>query len=399
MPAFSLIRKLLPPALALVLPIASALPAAASPPPARTVLAADPVPGGARISLPHPTGPYGVGRQSLHLVDSSRTDPWVPEAGARELMVGMYYPARRGTGTPARYATVDEARLMLADIGMGDVFPAEVLSTTATDVRADARPAPGRYPLVVLSPGFGYSVFTLTGLAEDLASRGYVVAAIDHAYESVGTAFPGGRMLTCVACTKVRSEEDLVAATSGRGRDMSFVVDRLTGADPAWRYADLIDRHRIGAAGHSIGGAGAAAAMAGDTRIRAGANMDGAFHSAVPETGLGNRPFLLFGTDDEIHRPGGDDPSWDRAWTRLDGWKRWLTVANATHFSFSDFPVLLDRLGLPGGGSATTLPGARGLDLTRAYLGAFVDRHLRHLPRPLLDRPTPGNPEVRFNNP
>jgi predicted dienelactone hydrolase len=35
-------------------------------------------------------------------------------------------------------------------------------------------------PEVVLSPGFTVSRSTLTALAEDLASHGYVVAGIDH---------------------------------------------------------------------------------------------------------------------------------------------------------------------------------------------------------------------------
>jgi hypothetical protein len=58
---------------------------------------------------------------------------------------------------------------------------------------------------VVLSPGFTLNRATLTTLAEDLASKGYVVALVDHAYESFGTTFPGGRTLTCVACETVES--------------------------------------------------------------------------------------------------------------------------------------------------------------------------------------------------
>ena len=52
---------------------------------------------------------------------------------------------------------------------------------------------------MVLSPGFTNSRSALTGLAEDLASHGYVVAAIDHTYESFGTEFPDGRVTTGLA--------------------------------------------------------------------------------------------------------------------------------------------------------------------------------------------------------
>ncbi|WP_326681837.1 alpha/beta hydrolase family protein [Streptomyces sp. NBC_01237] len=393
--------------LALALPTAVAGPAAAAPTPTHVSAApsasssvgssvrSDTAP---RTSLPRPTGPYAVGRDTLHLVDRARRDPWVPDR-ARELRVGMFYPALPGTGTPTPYATVPEARLFLKSYGLEGVFPAETLSATTTSGRVGARPAHGRYPLVVLSPGFGVSGFTLTGLAEELAGRGYVVAAVDHAYESVGTAFPGDRMLTCVACAEVRSEQDKEALTAGRGADVSFLLDRLTGPRPAWRYAGLIDRNRIGMAGHSVGGASAAAAMARDRRIRAGINIDGAFHAAVPADGLGGRPFMMLGTDDGTHRPGGTDTSWDQAWDRLDGWKRWLTVAGATHYSFSDVPLFLDELGLSGTQSPLVLSGSRSLDITRAYVGAFFGMQLKHTPQPLLDGPTPTEPEVTFNNP
>jgi len=46
---------------------------------------------------------------------------------------------------------------------------------------------------------FTNSRSTLTALAEDLASHGYVVAGIDHTYESHATAFPDGRVTTCLA--------------------------------------------------------------------------------------------------------------------------------------------------------------------------------------------------------
>ncbi|MEV7422577.1 alpha/beta hydrolase [Streptomyces sp. NPDC091212] len=399
MPRFSATPTVAVLTLALALPTAVAWPAAAVPTPTHASVAAyvrnDP---GTRTSLPSPTGPYAVGRDTLHLVDHARRDPWVPRT-ARELMVGMFYPALPGTGTPAPYSTVREARLFLKSYGLEDVFPARTLSATVTSGRVGARPARGRYPLVVLSPGFGVSRFTLTGLAEELASRGYVVAAVDHAYESVGTAFPSGRTLTCVACAKAESEQDMEALTAGRGKDVSFLLDRLTGPHPAWRYAGLIDRNRIGMAGHSVGGASAAAAMAGDRRIRAGVNIDGAFHAAVPADGLGGRPFMMLGTDDGTHRPGGTDTSWDQAWDRLDGWKRWLTVAGATHYSFSDIPLFLDELGLSGTQSPQALSGSRALDITRAYVKAFFDLRLKHIPQPLLAGPTPAEPEVIFNNP
>ncbi|MDX6763010.1 MULTISPECIES: alpha/beta hydrolase family protein [unclassified Streptomyces] len=344
------------------------------------------------VELPRPTGRFAVGREDLHLVDHTRTDPWAG-SGPRELMATLRYPARRDTGGAARYLTREEARLLLADRGLEQAVPVETLTGTASASRTGARPVAGRYPLVVLSPGFTVHRATLTALAEDLASRGYVVAAVDHAYESVGTAFPGGRVLTCLACDKAQ-QTGMQAVSGNRARDVSFLLDRLTGPHPVWRHAGLIDRGRIAMAGHSIGGASAIAAMADDPRIRAGVNMDGGNATPVPATGLGGRPFLLLGA--QGRGPGGN-ASWDRDWPLLDGWKRWITFDGSGHFTFSDFPSIGQQLGLDD--PEAPLPGDRSVELTRRYVGAFLDRHLRGESRPVLDGPSADAPEVRFHTP
>ncbi|MGW0535367.1 alpha/beta hydrolase family protein [Streptomyces sp. NPDC003032] len=346
----------------------------------------------AALRLPRPTGPYSVGRDTLHLVDESRRDPWVPSAGARELMVSVYYPGRHGGKSPAPYTSEEEARLLLERWGVdGQISPAAYSSTRAF-ARSGARPAPGRFPLIVLSPGFTAPRATLTHLAEELASRGFVVATVDHAYESVGTAFPGGRVLTCQACGPAEEPGMGQVVTEGRAKDLSYVIDRLTGRDASWRHARMIDARRIGAGGHSIGGAAALATMTTDRRVRAGTNMDGSFHT--DPTGIGGRPFLMLGTEAE-HTPGREDgENWDRTWEGLDGWKRWLTVKGSGHFTFTDVPVLAAQAGVVD--PEVPLSGERSQQITRAYIGAFFEKWLRGEPRPLLDGPTPGHPEVVF---
>jgi dienelactone hydrolase len=340
--------------------------------------------------LPRPTGPRAVGRTTLHLVDARRPDPWVPSAGARQLMVSMYYPARTRTGGPAPYMTTEEARLFLQEKAPGANIPPEMLSATRTYAHTDARPVQGRFPLVMLSPGFGFPRATLTGLAEDLASRGYVVALVDHTYESSGTTFPEGRTLACAICDKPPAG-GLGAIAQSRAKDISFVIDQLTTHHPAWPYARMIDPKRIGMAGHSIGGNAAATTMAADHRVRAGVNMDGTFFAPVPTTGLGGRPFLLFGAQ---HESPGMDPTWEQAWTSLNGWKRWLTVAGSDHGTFTDMPVLSAWAGRPGPG----LSPQRAEQITRTYVGAFLDLHLKGIPQPLLNGPAAANPEVTFQH-
>ncbi|NUQ99239.1 MAG: alpha/beta hydrolase, partial [Streptomyces sp.] len=229
-------------------------------------------------------------------------------------------------------------------------------------------------------------------LAEDLASRGYVVALVDHTYENSGTTFPDGQTLTCVVCEDPDAHPP-EAIEDSRAKDLSFVINQLTDRrHPAWRYAHVIDRRSIGVAGHSLGGASAVPTMAHDKRVRAGVDLDGTLFSPVPEDGLGGRPFLMIG-----HPVGADeDPTWTAAWSHLTGWKRWLTVAGSNHASFTDVPVLADKLGIPEP-PGTTLSAQRAVDITRTYVAAFFDLHLRGIPEPILNGPTPAYPEVTFH--
>ncbi|MFF3670549.1 alpha/beta hydrolase family protein [Microtetraspora malaysiensis] len=354
-------------------PLAAPAHASAPAPPAPVLLA--------------PRGPYPLGTATLHLVDSSRADPWTP-ARRRELMVTLWYPARAKSGVRARYVTPAESALLLAGLEAEGV-PTDLLSRIKTHAVTGAAPSRTGLPLVVLSPGFGLPRSSLTSLGEDLASRGYAVAAIDHTYESRATTFPDGRTTTCTACD-IEDSPGRVPAI--RSADVSFVIDRLTGSRPAWGPPGLIDASRIGLAGHSIGGNSAAQAMRDDPRIDAGVNMDGAFIAPIAAPGLA-RPFLLFGAADTF-TPGSPDEerSWRDNWPRLTGWKRWAAVTGAGHESFTDYPMLGEQLGMPAG----ALTGVRAVDVTRTYVSAFFDRHLRGRARPLLDGRSPKYPEVKF---
>lgn len=339
-----------------------------------------------RLALPKPTGGYAVGSSTLALTDSSRTDPWVPSSGARRLMVSMFYPALLPVGPPRPYLTVGEAKALLDGQKITGVDPKPV-ADTATYAHEGAPPVPKRFPLVVLSPGFTLSRSTLTGLAEDLASRGYVVAAIGHNYEAFGTSLPDGTMTTCVACEAKQIQKVPLV----RAADTGFVLSALR---TAWPFNRLIDPSRIAMAGHSIGGNSASQAMLTDDRIRAGINLDGSFFAPVPPSGI-DRPFLLLGTR-AGHNPAGD-PSWPRDWPNFTGWKRWLTADGTGHMSFTDLPVFGDQIGRPSPGVPMT--GARSMEITRSLAGSFFDLTLKGVPAPVFDDPAAKFPELAVSNP
>ncbi|HEV8555682.1 MAG TPA: alpha/beta hydrolase [Actinophytocola sp.] len=280
------------------------------------------------LYLPKPTGSHPVGATLVHLTDVSRRDPWAPEATSRELMVSLWYPAQPSGGPRAPYLTPTESELLLKHAGITGL-PFDVLSTTRTNAVTDATPIECRHdlPLVVLSPSFTKPCATLTALAEDLASHGYVVAGIEHTYESVATTFPDGRVTTCRAReVRQRGHAFWERLTASRAADVSFVLDALTGTHPQSPGARLIDPSRIAMAGHSVGGASTIAAIVTDSRLRAGIDIDGATHFPISDAGL-PRPFLFLGRKGQCS-PGGSAAAatWERDWNHLTGWKRWLVV-------------------------------------------------------------------------
>ncbi|MER3481641.1 MAG: hypothetical protein C4327_14550 [Meiothermus sp.] len=102
-------------------------------------------------------GPYAVGVRTLQLTDPAR---------ARGLTVEVWYPAQRAAtaAPPAVYQGV---------VG-------SVAFNLPGQARRDAAPEAGKFPLLVYSHGQPGSRYQSAYLMEHLASRGFVVAAIDH---------------------------------------------------------------------------------------------------------------------------------------------------------------------------------------------------------------------------
>lgn len=358
------------------------------------VLSASPAAADTTPYLPGPTGDRPVGVTSLYLKDTSRPDPWVPTVNYRELMVSVFYPATSANGPTKQYMTPLESERNLERQNIPGL-PLDIMSTVRTNAVVDARPAGRRHslPLVVLSPGWTQPRATLTTWAEDLASHGYVVVAIDHTYENRATTFPDGHVTGCAACEVDDQPGFWEKFAQTRSADTSFVLDQLTGRHPKWRGSALIDPSRIGMTGHSAGGAVTTQAMLADSRIRAGADIDGSVHVPIPDSGL-SRPFMFMGSTD-FYTPGERGPydDWETDWTHLTGWKRWIMVAGTVHQSYTDLGVLADQLGVDLGDS---IDAYRALDITRAYIRAFFDQHLGCRPQPLMARPSPRYPEVTF---
>lgn len=373
-------------------------------------------------TLPPPSGPHPVGTVSLHLVDRTRSDPWVPSRPYRELMVSVRYPARAVDGHPAAPQMLPGEAAAFAALNSFTGVPADAVDWSATRTHAHEgapidRSASPR-PVICYSPGAGDPRSLGTTLCDDLASRGHVVVMLDHTYDAVAVQFPDGRVEKTVLPAeydKASPDEDRITALlrktlAVRVADVRFLLDALPGALPG-ELRGALDMDRVGMFGQSAGGFTALQAMHDDRRIAAAADLDGVLAYVQQDSTPGNlstvaadgldRPFLLMGMD-------GNDlagvPSWDALWRHSRGWHRGLTLRGAEHATYTDAEVLIPqiahRLGLPREtvvANIGTIPPRRAVAAERACLAAFFDRWLRGLDDDgLLDGRSGRYPEMRM---
>lgn len=107
----------------------------------------------------------------------------------------------------------------------------------------DAAPAPGTYPLVVMSHGMYGNAMNQSWLADALVEKGFIVAAVSHPGTSTWSRDP-----------------DQAREMWDRPKDISRLIDHML-ADPV--YAPLVDPERVYMAGHSLGGFTAVALAGG----------------------------------------------------------------------------------------------------------------------------------------
>lgn len=148
----------------------------------------------------------------------------------------------------------------------------------------------GVYPLVVFSHGaFGFSGSNYSTFAE-LASNGYVVASIGHTYHALFTQDTSDKITianmdflnTVIAQNNTDNDAEEFANTQKwlklRVDDENFVIDTIlenTKCADADRLFTMINMEKIGAIGHSLGGASSAQLGRARSDIGAVINLDG----------------------------------------------------------------------------------------------------------------------------
>jgi len=319
-----------------------------------------------KLAVPPTTGPAHVATTAIPVFDAARQ---------RELMIQIWYPTRATRGRPASYFSPRIARLVAAS----DHIPVSITATIATHALAASKPAPGRHPVVLYSPGSGEMRNDATALVEELASRGFVTVGIDHTGESQFVQFPDGRIVR--GTFRDTGPASNTREVRVRVADVAAVLRALPAISRHGLLAGALDLRRIGMFGFSLGGATAAAAMRRLPAIRAGLDLDGTLYGDAVNTPL-SRPFLLVGCGWHGSR---DDATWRAGWRQLGGFRREIELRRSGHLSFTDIAAFIDRLGLRSRYTRAqqrlllgTIPAPAAITATRQLITAYFDYFLMH---------------------
>lgn len=178
-------------------------------------------------------GSHKVGFRRLTLVDKGRPDLVNPDPASgrvplhdRVLTIDLWYPAKAGRGA---------APVSYRDSLVGEPPAPPVAFTVPGLAFANALTDGKGYPLVIVSHGYGNVPAVMTWLTENLASKGYVVAAIRHADPNA----------------YVDSAEKRAAPNYNRPVDIAFAAATLRRD-----LGGLIDPARVALIGFSQGGYG-----------------------------------------------------------------------------------------------------------------------------------------------
>ena len=388
------------------------------------------------VELPALTGAYGVGTVVLPLVDVARLEDMTPEPDDfREIMVQVWYPTgKHGSGPTAPYLDLPSlSYLLMESIALfmpsgpqtgtapsatleypvrGDefshltalapwhTFPKEDLRGGAN--RGNGAPIPlkpgrlfdipmsthaifsapptaaaGPFPVLIFSPGFGAIYSEYQSFFENIVSRGYVVAAINHPYTSGITVSPDGRM---ALGRDVSSFGELDERHRVLVDDIEFLAAGIESL-LLQKLGLALNMNKIGFFGHSIGGSAAVEACLEWPQCKGAINMDGSLRGQNYTRPIDTPIFLMLG---EYHT-FEIDSTLELAWRNMTRNGFMMHLDGAGHLAFMDLklilsqivpPAYLENLVDPFG----TIDGQRAVQIAREYIIAFFDVYLKGAP-------------------
>jgi predicted dienelactone hydrolase len=182
-------------------------------------------------------GRYTIGVRTMQVTDKNRPDVLNTKDGAptakydRTLTLEVWYPAALSAGQKAG----GEYRIITRDPAISATVYGQAVRDAAPLATASA------FPLVIVSHGYPGNRYLLSHLGENLASKGFVVASIDHKDSTYD------------------DQKNFASTLYNRPFDQLFVLnemERLGKAHSGSFLGGVVDASRTGLVGYSMGGYG-----------------------------------------------------------------------------------------------------------------------------------------------
>jgi predicted dienelactone hydrolase len=341
--------------------------------------------------LPKPTGPYPVGTRIIYMEDPRRTEDAEPRREVpRELMVQIWYPAEPSNNHLAAYQRRGETSLATS-------YRTVLWTNSRLDAPVSQKGSP--FSVLLFNHGWAGRRTQNTFLTEELASHGYVVAAIDHTYNAVQVALPGDRIVDDTngydpLDPSKHSAAEIKATWNKELRkwveDEVFVLNELQNEniDSKSFWYGRLNTERAGAFGHSFGGAAAIQVCSVDPRIQSALNMDGWTFGDIQHRAAKQPTMFMYAkttpTGTKVQRPTtpeshtldelntSDENEVAASLKQFGGYK--FYVSGTSHMDFTDNPLVNPWRRW---GERDHISAAEIQSIVRSYVLAFFDETIR----------------------
>ncbi|KZN45936.1 alpha/beta hydrolase family protein [Pseudoalteromonas luteoviolacea] len=286
------------------------------------------------ISLPlkQPVGTFVV-----HLEDHSRTGHRTLDLGPRQLGVRFFYPAvinnkeTKLAALPDKFARVNQ---LIFDEAT-EPSAVEKLRSLNWNIAEGAKidTSSGALPLIILSHGYYLNPELFVISASYIASRGYLVASINHTFGSSHYTPPNSKTKLTIELPR----DDLGSDLAIWSADQLFVLEHLQQKNQksgSVFYNKISDK--VGIIGHSYGGAAAFHSAAQSDKVDAIINLDGTVFNSKGLTI--KQPFMYVHADEEY---------FSEIFVNVKNKGYVAIFEDLNHVSFTDFVVFKEMIQQP----------------------------------------------------
>lgn len=352
-------------------------------------------------AFPEPTGPYAVGCSDL-----------VSKCGPDRCLFRIFYPAAETTEAknalwmPSReyfdgFANVVKfksfawlLRYLFSEAHMHATLNADLNRTTRT----------GKMPVVLFSHGLSASRTTYSHVCIELASKGALVASLEHADETATATYylqqdeSNKNMYkkvwipyTNVPNNHSKEHEIRNKQLHKRAGECIAALDHLTELNNGTfcgvsteidlaQFQDQLDLKKVAILGHSFGGATTIATLSKDSRFRVGIALDSWMYPLEKNIykNLPPVPFLFVNAYN-CQWPGNlaGMRKLDADIFNTNAERKLVTILDSNHFSQTDFSLLLNwnwftRISKLHG----SVDPAFLMKVNHDLVGAFIGKHL-----------------------